>query len=531
MTLRSPLLAAFQGLEVLLDRIFGHRWNPLYQLGALGFFYYWVVAVTGIYIYIFFDTGTTEAYDSVEYLTNEQWYLGGVMRSLHRYGSDGMVLMMVVHMLREWAYGRFKGPRWFTWITGLPVAAFVVTAGISGYWLVWDKLAQYVAIETSEWFDWLGIFGEPIARNFLSPSSLDDRLFTLLVFIHIVVPLLLLLVLWIHLIRITKPQINPNRGLAVGTFVMLIALSLVEPAVSHAPADLGAAAGELRIDWYYLAIYPLIDEIGAGAAWGLVVCVTIILGLLPWLPPRVRLQPAVVHLESCNGCERCAEDCPYEAILMKPRSDGLPFKVEAVVDAELCMACGICAGSCPTATPFRRRSALVPGIELPDRSVADLKERLLAAARGIEGAPRLLLFTCGHSVPAGSLSLEGVGVVAQPCIAGVPPSFVDYVLSQDLAEGVMVTGCRNGVCEYRFGPEWSEQRFAGARDPHLRKRVPRERLKVAWFAAGETKALLAEIAGFREALAALPPPEKPTRAKQATTAPPVVEGEGAESHV
>jgi hypothetical protein len=61
-----PLRLAFQWLEARLDAVFGPRWNPLYQLGALGFFYYWVVAVTGVYIYIFFDTGTTEAYDSVQ---------------------------------------------------------------------------------------------------------------------------------------------------------------------------------------------------------------------------------------------------------------------------------------------------------------------------------------------------------------------------------------------------------------------------------------------------------------------------------
>ena len=182
----------FERVEAVLDRIFGAAWNPLYQLGALGFFYYWVVAVSGIYVYIFFDTGTTEAYESVEYLTVDQWYLGGVMRSLHRYASDGMILMMAVHMLREFALDRYRGARWFTWVTGTPILWLVFVAGITGYWMVWDELAQYIAIASTEWLDWLGIFGEAIARNFLSPNSLDDRFFTLLTFIHIVAPLLLL---------------------------------------------------------------------------------------------------------------------------------------------------------------------------------------------------------------------------------------------------------------------------------------------------------------------------------------------------
>ena len=36
------------------------------HLGSLGWFLFWIVAVTGIYIYVFFDTGVTQAYASLE---------------------------------------------------------------------------------------------------------------------------------------------------------------------------------------------------------------------------------------------------------------------------------------------------------------------------------------------------------------------------------------------------------------------------------------------------------------------------------
>lgn len=494
--IRRLLRRAFLECEGWLDGLFGAKWNPLYQLGALGFFYYWVVAVSGIYLYIFFDTGTTEAYESVEYLTRDQWYLGGLMRSLHRYASDGMVLMMLVHMLREFALGRFRGPYWFTWTTGVPVLLFVIAAGITGYWLVWDTLAQYIAIATSEWLDWLGIFGEPIARNFLTPQSLDDRFFTLLTFIHVVVPLLLLLILWIHLQRITQPRINPNRGLALGTFAMLVVLSFVEPALSHPPADLASVPQVLKLDWYYLAAYPLMKVLSNGGVWALAATVTTVLAFLPWLPPRYRAAPAEVHLESCNGCSRCADDCPYEAILMRPRSDDLPFDLEAVVDPENCVACGICAGSCPTATPFRRKSDLISGIELPGLSIEDLRGRLQAACQAQSGEPRIVIFGCDHGLDADRLRNEGYAVVTQPCVAGVPPSFFDYALSRGLADGVVVTGCRPGNCYFRQGVDWTEARIAGERDPYLRRRVPRGRLLVHWASARDGAAFRAALKAF-----------------------------------
>ena len=244
------LRRGFERLERALGLAFAPTWNPLYHLGALGFFFLWIVVVSGIYLYIFFDTGVIQAFGSVEYLTYEQWYVGGMMRSLHRYASDAMVVVMAVHLLREFSLDRYRGARWFTWVTGVPILWLVFGAGITGYWLVWDKLAQYVAITTTEWLDRLPIFGEPIARNFLSPERLDDRFFTLLVFMHIVLPLLLLLVLWIHLQRVSRPRINPARGLAIGMFLALLVLSLVKPAVSQEPADLATVPAVVGLDWF-----------------------------------------------------------------------------------------------------------------------------------------------------------------------------------------------------------------------------------------------------------------------------------------
>ena len=64
--------------------------------------------------------------------------------------------------------------------------------------------------------------------------------------------------------------------------------------------------------------------------------------MVPWLPPLKGKSPAVVDLENCNGCARCADDCPFGAITMEPRSDGKAYEIEAVVDPALCMSCGLC---------------------------------------------------------------------------------------------------------------------------------------------------------------------------------------------
>ena len=483
----------------------------MYHLGALGFFYFWVVAVSGIYVYIFFDTGISEAYASVEYLTHDQWYLGGVMRSLHRYASDGMVAMMMLHMVREFSLDRHRGARWFTWFTGVPILWLVVISGITGYWLVWDTLAQYVATATTEWLDWLPIFGESIARNFLSPELLDDRFFTLMVFLHIAVPLILLLVLWIHLQRVAKPEIFPARGLALGTFGMLLGLSLAWPALSQGPADLARVPAQVGLDWFYLIAYPVVEIWGAGPAWALTFGGSILISVLPWLPPLRQRPIAKVDLANCNGCTRCQVDCPFSAITMVPRSDGRPFEREAEVDPDLCTACGICAGACPTSTPFRRATDMVPGIDLVDRPLHQLRDDVHAAAAKLSGGNRVLVFGCDHGLAKTLATMEGVAPVTLPCIGNLPPSFIDYILSRDLADGVFLSGCGGGDCHARFGLRWTEQRLAGVRDPHLRARVPRERIGQLWATGRSSKELRGIVAEFQSGL-----PPQPLKAEKPT---------------
>ena len=506
MDIRTPLKLIFLWLEGWFDRIFTPAWNPFYCLGALGYFYFWVVAGSGLYLYIFFDTGIPQAFDSVEYMTHEQWYLAGIMRSLHRYGSDAMVVMTMMHLVREFAFDRYRGGRWYSWVTGVPMIWLVFTAGITGYWLVWDEMAQYISIVTTEWLDWLPIFGEPIARNFMAPSHFDGRFFTLLVFLHIAVPLILLFLMWFHLQRINYSKTNPARGLAVGTFLMLLALSIAEPAISHEIADLAKVPTDLRLDWFYLWSYPMIEEFGAGFMWWFAFAGTLLLILVPWLPPRRRRARAEVNLDNCNGCTRCYDDCPFSAIEMVPRTDGAVFEREARVIPDLCVSCGICAGACPTATPFRRASDLTPGIDLPEHPIADVRERTEQAAAKLSGQGRIIVFDCEHALDTAKLGIANAASVELRCTAMLPPSFIDYVLSRGLADGVVLTGCREGQCQYRLGNQWVDGRLEGTRDPMLRKRVPRERLLKTWASPADGKRFRHDVEAFQQRIETLGDP-------------------------
>ena len=273
----------FLRLESALNGIFGSALNPFYCLGAITYLMFWIVVVSGFYIYIFYDTGVEDAFGSVEYITHEQWYLAGIMRSLHRYASDGMILFGVLHMVRNYVFDRYRNFRWFSWFTGIVLMWLVYIAGINGYWLVWDSLAQFLAVASAEWLDFLPIFSAPLARNFLESGSVSDRFFSLLSLVHIGVPLGIFGLIWIHTQRVPEAKTSPPRALAVGLVLAMIVLALIHPALSQGHSDLDSAPFVLKLDWFYLWTFPLLYSWGAGNVWALSAGLTTFLVLLPFL--------------------------------------------------------------------------------------------------------------------------------------------------------------------------------------------------------------------------------------------------------
>ena len=277
--------AVFLRADALFNRVFGDAVNPLYYLGAISYFMFWIVVVSGFYVYAFYETGVDTTYPSVERLTRGQWWAGGVMRSLHRYASDAMVLTMLLHLARHFFFDRYRGFRAFSWVTGVIVLWLTYVSGVNGYMLPWDRLAQYTVVTTAEWFDALPVFQGRLIRNFILPEAITDRFFSLLQFLHIGIPLAVLFALWIHTQRVPRARTTPRRPLALGLLAMLLVLSLLKPAVSQGPADFASASPILSLDWFYLAVLPLVTQGHGAAVWLAVGAATLVGLLLPWLPP------------------------------------------------------------------------------------------------------------------------------------------------------------------------------------------------------------------------------------------------------
>jgi ferredoxin len=296
---------------------------------------FWLVVASGFYVYAFYDTGIDDTFESVEALTHNQWWAGGVMRSIHRYASDAMILTMLLHLARHFCFDRYRSFRAFSWITGVLVMWLVYASGVNGYMLPWDRLAQFVLTATAEWFDALPPFRGVLVRNFVFPEAITDRFFTLLQFLHIGIPLAVLAVLWVHTQRVPRAKTLPPRSIMIASTVMLVVLSLLKPALSQGKADLAAYPQSLEFDWFYLAVYPLVYSWSPMAVWALVGGMTLLYLLAPRLPPK-RAGKTTMALTVHPG-NRTVTVRPGESLLDAGLRAGVPLPFECRSGG-----CGVC---------------------------------------------------------------------------------------------------------------------------------------------------------------------------------------------
>lgn len=504
-SVRQGGLSCWRAVEQQFDAVFGSTLNPLRHLGTLGFLALWLLVASGLILYVLFDTSVNGAWQSVESLAHSPLGLGRLLRGLHRYAADMLMLLVCLHVLREWLHGHAQGIRRFHWLTGVPLLGFCFISAIGGFWLAWDQLSQYSALSTAEWLDGLPLLASPLARNFLSPAAFGDRMFSLFIFVHVGVPLLLLFGLWFHIQRLAHVAMLPPRRLTFGVILMLSLLALANPVLSHAPAALSQAPTTLRMDWLLLWLHPLTDATSPGFTLALVSGAVLLLLALPFLPQRPRPAVAIIDAENCSGCTWCFDDCPYAAITMVPHPSGRPGHQLAQVDADLCIACGICAGACPSSNPFRGAQPLITGIDMPQRSISSLREDLGTQLAAATTQRPIMVFSCQHGpslIDSKSTDLYRLDVL---CAGQLPPSFVEYSVRHGAA-GVLIAACREGGCEFRLGERWMMERLARQREPQLRTQAPTQRLELVFAGPDEGHLLDRAAQRLRERVQAMPPP-------------------------
>ncbi len=329
-------------IEGVVNRFAKSDFNPLYHLGTLTIFMLIVLIATGVYLTIIYRPGMDVAYATIDKI-DSNWF-GSLMRSVHRYASDAMILLTILHLIKMFVADRFWGQRWLAWTSGWIMLAMIWLVGTMGYWLIWDERAQWMTEYMMQTL--AGTSGLTYVATDIASRTFSN--FVIILFLHVFFPIIGFLGIYIHGLRLSRARWWSPRWVSIQALVGLIVLSLIKPVQSFAPADLSTLVKSVPTDTLFLGLLPMIDVMGNVIFWGLMVLVCGSLFLLPWLASGRDDGPALVTDPKCTGCVLCYAECPYDAIRMAPRTDDSGYQKLAIINTVQCTACGICVGACPT---------------------------------------------------------------------------------------------------------------------------------------------------------------------------------------
>lgn len=463
----SRLDAAWAWLDGFVGRWLPVEFNPLAQSGRAVNFCLLVAVASGVLMFVWYSPSVQFAYPSLKAIEGRT--IGGVVRGVHRYSSDLMMLLLFVHAFRMFVAGKFFGERWLAWVSGIGLMALVWFIGWTGYWLVWDQPAQQVAVESMRFLDALPIFGEPLGRSFLADSLVPSLLFFVVFFLHMLLPLGIAVGLVAHLLRLSRVKLLPQWPLGASLAAGLVVAALVYPAPLDSAAAMAEKVEAFTVDAWYMAPLALSLRLQSAGLW---VAIGGAIGLgaaIPWLFGRRRNKhsyQAVVDESRCHSCSQCSQDCPYDAITLVPRTDGKNFPSVAWVDPERCVGCGVCNGSCDSA-----------GVGLQWFSTLGEEKRILdTVARTREGGGGdWIAFVPGEA--DGGVGqfrkriweerLVGYEVFVVPTASWVRSSLVEQLLKRG-SKGVLVLRDDRAERVSRDGGQWVEDRLSQRRSPEFR---------------------------------------------------------------
>ena len=284
-------------LHIHANRVHVHSMKPTYTFGLgimLGFLFL-IMLFTGVILMIYYTPSVETAYQSVKDIVNV--VPGGrIIRNMHRWASQGMVIVVFLHLLRVFYTGSYLGNRSLNWVIGVVLLIITLLSNFSGYLLPWDQLAYWavtigsnIAASARELTDLLGITNVFDPGGFLKKLLIGgetvgqpalSRFFTLHV---ILLPVSMLILLGIHFWRIRKDgglsrpvryaedKGSTNKWYAwpvlmwteLGLLLLVVAVVLFIALVADAPlleqANPSFPENPAKSPWYFLGIQELVS--------------------------------------------------------------------------------------------------------------------------------------------------------------------------------------------------------------------------------------------------------------------------------
>ncbi len=285
-----------------------------FGLGGISVLLFLVLAATGLLLTFFYVPTPDRAAESIQIITYQVPF-GWLVRNLHYWSAQWMVIIVALHMLRVIFTGAYKRPRRTNYVIGLALLVGTLLLTFTGYVLRWDDGTHWALVVGTNLVKSIPFLGDTLYQIIVGGSQINDATTVRFYGWHLfglTIPALILIV-WHafkvrrdggishrqrvgdHAPRIDRGQLVKTETVA-GLIVLaaLILISIVLPAPIGPTADLPLPRAEVQAPWFFLWVQALLRSLSPFVAGILIpIGLLAVLIIIPYLIDRSRDGVAV----------------------------------------------------------------------------------------------------------------------------------------------------------------------------------------------------------------------------------------------
>ena len=185
-----------------------------YVFGSATLMFFGIQVCTGIVLATMYAPSAADAWASLEYI-DQQVPFGWLLRALHGWSSNAMVLMMAVHMSQVFLHATYRFPRELTWMVGVGLAGLTLALAFTGQVMRWDQDAYWGLGIGAAIVDRIPLVGNQLRNAMLGGPIIGGETLSRFFALHVfVLPGLTIAMVGAHLMMVLRKGISemPRAG-------------------------------------------------------------------------------------------------------------------------------------------------------------------------------------------------------------------------------------------------------------------------------------------------------------------------------